>query len=269
MSTIGTNTGALGASYYTTVNNEALNKSIKRLASGSRLAHPSDDAAGVAVSANLTALMNQLSAASSSSQDMISFAQTADGFMSTVQDQLTRMSTLAQQASNGAFSQTDRENYNVEFNALKSQIDMVTANAQFDGSNIFTTGTISAAISNSATETFVTSSLGSSASLSIQNLTIGSTAAASAAIGALTSAISSIASRRAEVNADISTFNFNISNLNTQNINTQAANSRIADLDMAAEVTRMTSYQILQQAGIGMLSQANTSQQSVLTLMKT
>src|SRR4051812_44726126 len=103
MSTIGTNVGAVSASFYLTQNNDALATSIRRLASGSRLAIASDDAAGVAVSGKLDARVKRLGAAAEGAANVISFAQTVDGFLKTIQDQLNRMSELAQRASNGAF----------------------------------------------------------------------------------------------------------------------------------------------------------------------
>src|SRR5882762_11766487 len=138
MAVIGYNAAAVNAAYYLNQNNTSLNESIKELASGSRLADPSTDAAGVAVSGDMTAAIARLGAATQASQDVISFAQTTDGFLSTIQQQLSRMSELAQSATNGAFGSADRANYATEFNVLLGQIDSIATNAKFNGSSLFT-----------------------------------------------------------------------------------------------------------------------------------
>ncbi len=269
MATIGTNIGAVNASFYLTVNSDNLTKNIRKLASGSRLADPVDDAAGVAVSANLDARIKRLNAGVEGAQNVISYAQTSDGFLQTLQDQLTRMSELAQRATNGAFSDTDRANYGIEFDRLKTQILTISTNATFNGTTIFTTGTISVAISaDGTTDTLFTSSLGNLTTLGLTGATIGSTTAAQSSITTLALAIQSIARRRAEVNADVSKFQFHIQNLRAESINVSTANSRIKDLDVATESTQLSKNNILLQASTSMLAQANTSQQSILALLR-
>jgi len=265
MSTIGTNVGALNASFYLTVNNESLTRSIRKLSAGSRLADPTDDAAGVAVSGRMDANVKRLMAAVEGSQNMVSFAQTTDGFLSTIQQQLTRMSELAQRATNGAFGSADRANYNVEFQTLKSQIDSIASNASFNGTSLFAAGSVTVAINaDSATDTFQTKAI----TLSLTNISIDTTSNATSAITALSSAIGLVTTRRAEVNTDISKFNFHITNIRTERINVEAANSRIKDLDIAAESSNLAKNNILLQASTAMLAQANASQQAVLALLR-
>lgn len=277
MATIGTNVGALNASFYLTQNNDALNKSIRRLASGSRLADPVDDAAGVAVSGKLTANINRLAAASESAQNIISFGQTADGFLNTIQQQLTRMSELAERATNGAFGTADRANYAVEFDNLKSQINQLQQNAKFNGSSLFTSTSISTAIDAAGTtdslklaalSTNSGTSTATQVFLDISSLQVTSTASAAAAIANLESAINSVTTQRASINADIAKFNFHVANIRTEKINVESANSRIKDLDIADESTQLSKSNILLQASTAMLAQANTSQQAVLTLLR-
>jgi flagellin len=269
MAVIGFNSAAVNAAYYLNQNTKALNQSIQDLASGSRLANPTTDAAGVAVSGNLEATVARLGAASQGAGDVVSFAQTTDGFLSTIQQQLSRMSELAQSATNGAFGSADRANYATEFNTLKSQIDNITSNAQFDGTSLFAAGTISVAIdSNGTTDSFTTSTVGNTTSLGIDSTTIDTTTAATAAVSALSTAITSLTSRRASVNADISKFNFYVQNIATETTNMKAANSSVADVDVASESTQLAKNNILLQASTSMLAQANSSQQSILTLLK-
>lgn len=277
MATIGTNVGALNASFYLTQNTDALNKSIRRLASGSRLADPVDDAAGVAVSGKLTANATRLSAAAESAQNVISFGQTADGFLNTMQQQVTRMSELAERATNGAFGSADRANYAVEFDNLKSQINQLAINGQFNGSSLFTSTAISTAIDASGTtDTLNLASLSTNSGtsnatqvfLDISTLAVTSTASAAAAISKLDAAINSITTQRASINADIAKFNFHVQNIRTEKINLDAANGRIKDLDVADESTQLSKNNILLQASTAMLSQANSSQQAVLSLLR-
>jgi len=269
MSTIGTNVGALNASFYLTLNNEALTKSIKKLSSGSRLADASDDAAGVAVSGKLDATVRRLNAAVEGSQNVISFAQTTDGFLKTIQEQLTRMSELAQRATNGAFGSADRANYVTEFDKIKTQIGSILSNAKFNGETLFASGNVSVAINaDNNTDTFAKVNITNTTSIGIDDATIGTTTAAGNAISGVTSALASITTERAKVNADISKFNFHIQNIRTENINVTAANSRIKDLDVASESTMLAKNNILLQASSAMLAQANASQQSVLSLLR-
>jgi flagellin len=269
MSTIGTNIGAVSASFYLTQNNDALTKSIKRLASGSRLSDPSDDAAGVAVSGKLDARVRRLQAAAESALNIISFGQTVDGFLKTIQDQLTRMSELAQRASNGAFGSADRLNYNTEFVRLRDEISGIAQNAKFNGQTLFMAQTLSISINAEGdTDTMALSTTGDLTSLGIAGITIGDITSAINSITSLNNAIQTLTTRRAEVNADISKFNFHISNIRTEKVNVEAANGRIKDLNVAEESTQLSKSNILLQASTAMLAQANASQQSVLKLLQ-
>jgi flagellin len=268
MAVIGYNAAAVNAAYYLNQNNAALGSSIAELASGSRLANASNDAAGVAVSGNMTASIARLGAATQAVQDVVSFAQTTDGFLSTIQQELSRMSELAQSATNGAFGSADRANYATEFNTLLTQIDTIANNAQFNGSSLFTGGAVTVAIDASGTtDSFATSTVGSAASLGLTGVTIGTTTAAASAIGTLSTAIQTLTSRRAQVNADISKFNFYVQNISTETTNLQSANSLISDVDVATESTQLAKNNILVQASSSMLAQANASQNSLLTLL--
>jgi flagellin len=269
MATIGTNIGSTTANYYLTGNSEALQNNIRKLASGSRLSNPADDAGGVAVSGELSARISRLNAGVDGLKTLISIAQTSDGFLDTIQKQLTRMSELAQRATNGAFSDVDRANYNIEFERLKTQISQISGNANFNGTSIFTTGTLTISVSaDGAQDTFLTTSLGNLTTLGLTGLTIGSTSAAATAIGSLTLAIQSLARRRAEVAADISRFNFHVSNMRSESVNTTEANGKIKDLNVADETTQMSKNNIMVQASTAILAQANTSQQNILTILR-
>lgn len=271
MAVIGYNNAAVNAAYYLNQNTANLNSAIQELASGSRLANPATDAAGVAVSGQLTASIDQLGAAAQGTADVVSFAQTTDGFLSTIQQQLTRMSELAQEATNGAFGSAATANYAIEFNALAAQINTIASTAQFNGTGLFTSAgggsgpsTISVAIDSiGTTAAFNTATIGDTTSLGINSLTVGD----ASAITTLNTAISTLTSQRASVNASISTFNFYTQNINTETTNLQAAESTVSDVDVATESTELAKQNILVQASSSMLAQANSSQNSLLSLL--
>jgi flagellin len=272
MSTIGTSIAAVSASNYLTVNNEALTKSIRRLSSGSRLADPVDDAAGVAVSGNLDARIRRLQAAVEGAQNVISFGQTVDGFLNTMQSIVTRMSELAQRATNGAFSNTDRANYQVEFGKLAGQYTNIIAVSNFNNNAVFAGNGASILTSIDAsgnTDVFGAGNVYRGANFtSIVVLDISSTTSAINAIVPLNNMIASITTARAAVNADISKFNFYIANIRTEKVNVEATNSRIKDLNVAEESTNLSKQNILVQAATAMLAQANTTQNTVLQLLQ-
>jgi flagellin len=274
MAVIGYNSAAVNAAYYLNQNTNNLNSAIQQLSSGSRLADPSNDAAGVAVSGNMTAQISRLQAATQASQDVVSYAQTADGFLSTIEQQLSRMSELAQSATNGAFGSADLADYNTEFSDLVTQINSIFTNADFDGANIFSGTNASAGITVAVDAQGHTDSLKALTVSTLANLglstssTISTTTAATSMIATLDTAITSLTTQRAQVNADISKFNFYVQNQGTESTNLQAANSRIANVDVATESTALAQDNILQQASTSMLAQANSSQSSLLMLLK-
>ena len=269
MAVIGTNIAAVSATNYLNYNNSQLTSSITKLASGSRLADPSADAAGVAVSGNLSARIKRLTAAAQGSQDVVSAAQTTDGFLSSIQNILTRMSELAQEATNGSFSSSDRANYQTEFSTLQGQIDSISSNATFDGISLFNANSITVAINaDGVTDKLTLSTIGSTTSLGINAVSISTTTAALSSLTLLNAAIACVTTRRASVNADVSKFNFYITNINTEKTNVTSANSAIADLDIASESTNLSKYNILLQSATAELAQANSSQQAVLALLK-
>jgi len=274
MAVIGYNAAAVNAAFYLNQNTNNLNSAIQELSSGSRISNPANDAAGVAVSGNMTAQISRLQAATQASQDVVSYAQTADGFLSTIEQQLSRMSELAQSATNGAFGSADLADYNTEFSDLVTQINSIFTHGDFNGANIFSGTNASAGITVAVDAQGDTDSLKALTISTLTNLglstssTISTTTAATSMISTLNTAITSLTSQRAQINADISKFNFYVQNQQTETTNLQAANSRIADVDVATESTQLAQDNILQQASTSMLAQANSSQSSLLMLLK-
>jgi len=262
-----------GASTSSTVNylnqsNQKLYKTIRELASGSRLADPSADAAGVSVSGTLTARLDQLQSASNDTSDTVSLAQTTDGFLSTLQDQLDRLGSLAQSATNGALGTAAQADYSAEFNNLLNQVSTLAANATFDGINLFSSQTISAAVNaDGTTASLVLTPLGSAASLGLSGASVATPAQAVQAVSLLNNAIDQVTNRRSEINADISTFNFYATNNQTEAVNLAAANSRISDVDVASASTQRAQSSIQGDAATSVLAQANADRRSVLALL--
>jgi len=285
MATIGTNLAAISAANYLTTNNTNLTQSIQELAAGSRLANPVSDAAGVAVSGNLNARIARLQASVQGAQDVVSYGQTMDGFLSTLQAITTRISELTQEMTNGAFNTSDRNDYLTEAGIIAAQFASIVSNASFDGTTLFsgsaTASNITVAVDSQGTTDSLHTSGIAGVMTSLVNSIIGfytgatsavltdfTSAHASAYIGSINNAITSITTARALINADISKFNFYITNINTETVNVQGANSRITDLNVAIASTQESKNSILVQAATAMLAQANTSQQSILQLLR-
>lgn len=262
-----TSNSSIGASTSLNKLTESNQNSFRKLSSGSRLAIPSDDAAGVSVSANLSAALSRLQASSEGLQNVASFAQTTDGFLNTIQQQTTRLSELAQRATDGTLTADQRALYDLEFQQIKNQIGSISQNASFNGTPVFQNGSISTAVEGGSTVNFQTSTTGSPASLGISGLSIDTSANAQNAITSLNSAIQTLSTRRAQVGADLSGINFQIQNSRISSVNTAAANGRIRDLNIAEETTRLSQNSIQQNFATALLSQSNRSQQSLLRLL--
>ena len=266
---INTNVSALTASRNLIETQGSLSRSLARLSSGSKLVNPADNAAGFAVSSRFDAQINRIQAASDNIGNALSFSQTQDGYLKKVAKALDRMGELSMLALDETKSNTDRGLYNNEFVNLQN---FVTSSSTRDfnsvsmfGGNSFqvTINSEGAGFSysaiNLATATFT------NATANTTNLT--TTTLATTALTNVKLAINQLASDRATVGANQAALNMYQEQLGTLKDNMSAANSRIKDIDVAEESTSFAKYNILVQAGTAMLSQANSSSQSVLRLL--
>ena len=266
---INTNVSALTASRNLIETQGSLSRSLGRLSSGSKLVNPADNAAGFAISSRFDAQINRIQAASDNIGNALSFSQTQDGYLKKVAKALDRMGELSMLALDETKSNTDRGLYNNEFVNLQN---FVTSSSTRDfnsvsmfGGNSFqvTINSEGAGFSysaiNLATATFT------NATANTTNLT--TTTLATTALTNVKLAINQLASDRATVGANQSALNMYQEQLGTLKDNMSAANSRIKDIDVAEESTSFAKYNILVQAGTAMLSQANSSSQSVLRLL--
>ncbi|MEB3188454.1 MAG: flagellin [bacterium] len=272
---INTNTAALNAHRQLTHNDEMLNKSLNRLASGLRINNASDDAAGLAISQKMQGQVSGLNQASRNAQDGISLLQTAEGGLNETQNILQRMRELAVQGANDTLTTADRNNIQDELNALSSEIDRIANNTDFNTKKLLdgalATGGITFQVGANASQTVnftVATATSSSLTVGGGSITVDSASNASTTISNIDNAIAAVSNSRSKLGAAINRLQHTITNLGVQAENIDAARSRIADLDMAKEVVHMSKSQILSQSSTSMLAQANSSSQSVLSLLR-
>ena len=267
---INTNVEAQRTANNLNVSQTNLAKSLSRLSSGSRIVNPSDDAAGLAVSSRLRAQIKRLDSALSNVINAVSFTQTQDGFMKTIDKALRRMGELAMLAKDGTKSVADRDLYDKEFQQLKSYIDDTT-DMEFNGVSLFSTTDISVTV-DSEGETFnmpgIDLSATSYAAAIADGVELSNISTAGAALTLVATAISQIAVDRAQLGAVQSRLNFTNDQLSVTKENLSSAISRIADVDVAEEATQYARYQILVQSGTSMLQQANQLPQAALQLLR-
>jgi flagellin len=269
---INTNISSLNTQRHLTKSSTEFSKSMEKLSSGLRINRAGDDAAGLAISEGLKSDIRALDQASRNAADGISLVQTAEGALDEVSSILLRMKELAEQSLNGTLSDTDRGYLNSEFSALSSEIDRISDGVDFNGVKLLdgsgNTVNIQVGIGTEASDS-VEVDLGEdldAAGLGL-SATIDSASGAKTAMGEIDEAISTVTSSRSDFGAVQNRLESSIRNINMTSENLAAANSRIRDVDIAKETSRMTSYQILQQAGVSMLAQANMSSGLAMSLL--
>jgi flagellin len=275
------NIAALNANNRLKINDNAISKNLQKLASGYRINNAADDAAGLAVSEKMRRQINGLNQATDNAENGISLIQTAEGGMNEISSILQRMNTLAVEASNGTYDDTDRENLQAEVDALITEIDRIANSTDFNGIKLLDGNTI--------TNTGVTFQIGSEnvtdqqVKLTIASMTAGALGDdtnkikdvdistqdnAKTAINTIKGAIEDVDTARAKLGAMQNRLEHTVNNLTTMSENLTSAESTIRDVDMASEMVELTKNQILEQAATSMLAQANAQPQSVLSLLK-
>jgi flagellin len=211
--------------------------------------------------------------------DGISMSQVAEGSMSDIQGIVSRMRELSVQSANATLGDTERGYIQTEFTQLSTEINRISAVTDFNGQKLLdgsaSTGlTFQIGIQNSANDQIAmsitkltTSTLGST-SLHLSAASLSTAANAKLAIGAFDKAIQQLSQARAKVGATQNRMTVTVSNLAVTQENLTAANSRIRDVDVAQESANLTKSQILSQAGLAVLAQANQLPQSALSLLR-
>ena len=303
---INTNAAASSASYHLSKNNAALQKSLTRLSSGSRITQPADDAGGLAVSMKLSGTINRLSGVEKNIDNAISFLQVQDGVLDSAGKILDRMAELKALSQDVLKNDSDIANYNAEFKNLQVQLYQMSETT-FNGVSLFATtysaGNVTFNTSGSGnTVSIFTSATGESGSIVSINktallaaLTIDASSVSdkksfqqagsgevrsfgSATTGAafelgevsvavFTQALQNVATLRAENGGSVSRLQFSKESAAAQKTNLEAANGRIMDVDIASESTRLAKYNILVQASASMLSQANATSNVAMMLL--
>ena len=286
MAVVNTNIGASVAQAALMRNERALNTAMEQLSTGKKINSAGDNASGLAISTRLTSQIRGLDTAIRNANDAMSMVNTAEGALDEITAMMQRMRELAVQSGTGTTSAADRTYMNSEYTALRSEIDRIADNTQWNGRNILdgsagaSTGKSTVAFQVGVNEkqtistTFgnvnnTTGHMSALASTRLSAATIASAVTvASNAITRLDNTIADVSAQRATFGAVSNRLTHAVDNLSNVKTNTEASRSRILDTDYAAATSELARTQIIQQAGTAMLAQANQLPQTVLALLQ-
>ena len=278
------NTASINAQNLLGQNNNRLSNSVERISSGLRINKAADDAAGLAISEGLRSDIRSLRQAVRNSNDGVSLINIAEGALNEQGGMLIRLRELASQAATGTTGSTERATIQLEFNALRNEIDRITHTTVFNDQKLID-GSLASSVS-SANQIFIQVGIDNNvnsrinlneqldltaitvSALSIDSLSVTSASGALDALDAINTAIGSVTATRGQVGSVQNRLVRTISNLNISVENLQAAESQIRDADIAEEVALLTRNQIMVQASTAMVGQANLIPQSVLQLLQ-
>jgi len=269
---INTNVASEAAQKNLGANQARLQNSFARLSSGLRINSAKDDAAGLAISESLKSQIRSFNVAERNASDGISMAQTAEGALGEVHEILGRMRELATQAANGSLTETDRGFLQTEFSSLQDEITRIQDSAKFNGRALVgattTAITLQVGLDNTASDQIAVNlggvSLGGIGSASLSGST---TSGALSALDSIDTAIGNVSTSRATFGAAMNRLETAQSSIQTMRLNLSAANSRIRDVDVASETAALSRNQVLTQAGVSVLAQANQLPQLAFGLL--
>jgi flagellin len=272
---IRTNIPSLQAQKNLQKSSSALNASFDRLSSGLRIVTAADDAAGLAISESMSTQIRSFTIAERNAQDAVSMVQTAEGALAEVHSIMGRLRELAMQAANGSYTSTDRGFLDTEYQALKAEIGRIQESAKFNGkellANNVSTIQFQIGLNNTQSDQLALSfgGVGLTAITTSTNLIAGSSiSAALAALSIIDATLTTVSTQRAKYGATMNRLNITISSIETMRLNLSAANSRIRDVDVATETAALARNQVLSQAGVTVLAQANQLPQLALNLLQ-
>ncbi|MBT4128779.1 MAG: flagellin FliC [Nitrospina sp.] len=284
MARIFNNIASLNAQRLLGVNSSRLAQSVERISSGIRINKASDDAAGLAISEGLRSDIRALRQAVRNANDGVSLINVTEGALNEQAGILIRLRELASQAATGTVSSTERATIQLEFSALRNEVDRIAATTEFNGQKLVD-GSLASSVT-STSQIFIQIGINSSADsrinlneqvdleamtstgLSIHELSVTSAQGALSALSQMDTSISQITAGRGKIGAVQNRLSKSISNLSVGIENLTAADSQIRDADLAHEVAMLTRNQILVQASTAMVGQANLIPQSVLQLLQ-
>ena len=270
---VNNNPASIAAQRNLSINTLSLNRSVERLSSGLRVTRAADDAAGLGLSDSLRAPIRSINQATRNASDGISLTQIADGAAATIGSLLARLRELSSQSASGTVGNTERSYIDQEFVALRSEIDRIAQVTEFNGQALTSGSTISFSVAigfRSGSGNTLSLDLNdiTTSSLGLSSVNVSTSANATSALANIDNAISAVATARAEYGSIQNRFEATIANLQVTSENLTAAESRIRDADIALETSIFTKNQILVQAGIATLAQANTLPQQALALLR-
>src|SRR5665213_3071082 len=262
--TINTNLEAMDAQRNPNNTQMKLSQSMERLSSGLRINSAADDVAGYAISQRLQSQVNGLNQAAQNSQDAISLAQTAQGSLNDVTQMLQRVRELAVQYANGTTSTTDQEAIKSEVNQLVSEMERVGETTKFNGVSLLSEeATISFQVGANDAEVIAVKTLDLKTAIE-GKIELGG----EESIKGIEEAISKVTAAAGEMGAVQDRIQYTEANLEVYAQNLSSAVSGISDVNMAVEMTAFTKAQVLQQAGVAILTQANHLPQAALKLIE-
>ena len=273
MLSVNTNMYSLNAQRNIGTTQASLGTAMQRLSSGLRVNSAKDDAAGMAISDRMTAQIRGMNVGIRNANDAISLSATAEGSLGKVTDSLQRMRELAVQSANVTNSDDDRLNLDAEYQQLALEVTRVLTDTKFNGQAIIgaDAGTLTFQVGPGSADTIdITTNdmTGDAAVTAVTGGNITDVAGSTAAMDDIDAALISVAQERANYGAYQNRFESVIANLQVSVENQSSARGRITDADFATETANLSRGQILQQAGMAMLTQANQLPQQVLSLLR-
>jgi len=271
--TVKNNSAAANALNNLNKTSRALSRSFERISSGQRIARAADDAAGLGVAENLRAASSSAEVAGRNTNDGISIISVAEGASTEVSGILTRMRELAVQGASETLNSTERLYVQDEYTSLASEIDRIASVTEFNGTTLTdgtTTGiAVQVGINNTANDQ-ISITLGdlTTATLGVDAIDMSTAAGASASLTDIDAAINSVSGYRSDYGAVENRLGNALNNLETFGQSTLEAESRIRDADFGKETADLSQLQILQQAGVSVLSQAKSINQAALSLLQ-
>jgi flagellin len=285
MAVVNTNIGASVAQAALAKNERALGAAMEQLSTGKRINAAGDDASGLAISARMTSQIRGLETSIRNANDAISMVDTAEGALDEITEMLQRIRELAVQSGTGTTAEDDRTYLNAEFEALRSEIERVATNTEWNGRAILAgaagggssdTVTFQVGVDGGQTLAVDFGDFSSGTTMASMHGATGLTAStvakgiaqAASVITISDVAIAAVSNQRASFGASSNRLTHAVDNLTSVKTNAEASRSRILDTDYAAATSELARTQIIQQAGTAMLAQANQLPQSVLSLLQ-
>ena len=275
---IATNVSSLTSQRHLRNTRKLLDQSLQRLASGYRINRAGDDAAGLAISEKLRGKVRGLVQAQRNANDGVSLIQVAEGGLNEIQNILVRLRELGVQAASDTIGPKERRYLDEEYQSLKEEMDRIAYSTEFNGTVLLdgTGGTLDFQVNTGGANLFGVDRISFNAfkldvnvdKLGLEEVGIGEKFAAQRSLNTIGRAIDEVASIRGELGALENRLHSTVRNIGISVENLSAARSRIKDVDIASESAEMTQHNILMQAGISVLSQANNVPQMALQLLQ-